>query len=243
MGRRLSLKDTTATTVATTMLNEVICRYGVPSGLHSDQGANLCSSVIYSLCELLGIATTRISAYHPEGNGQVVPFNCTLQSILAKTEDINQDTWDSQLPKVVFAYRTAVHEITGFTPYHLTFACPLQFLVDVMLGCVLLATLRSYPQFIQDAHKQMTASCNIAQQHLWAQHLHNKKLHDKDTTAVPFSAGDRVWLYIPVVSKGKTKKFTAFWKGPYTIVDKMGEINYKIQLIGSTHTLLCTEID
>ena len=86
------LKDTTATTVATTMLNEVICRYGVPSGLHSDQGANLCSSVIHSLCELLGIATTRISAYHPEGNGQVVPFNCTLQSILAKTVDTNQDT-------------------------------------------------------------------------------------------------------------------------------------------------------
>ena len=27
------LKDTTATTLATTMLNEVICRYSVPSGL------------------------------------------------------------------------------------------------------------------------------------------------------------------------------------------------------------------
>ena len=78
------LKDTTATTLVTTMLNEVICRYGVPSGLHSDQGANLCSSVIYSLCDLLGIATTRTSAYHPEGNGQVECFNCTLQSILAR---------------------------------------------------------------------------------------------------------------------------------------------------------------
>ena len=116
------LKDTTATTLATTMLNEVICRYGVPSGLHSDQGANLCSSVIYSLCDLLGIATTRTSAYHPEGNGQVERFNRTLQSILAKTVDTNQDIWDSQLPKVLFAYRTAVHETTGFTPFHLTFA-------------------------------------------------------------------------------------------------------------------------
>ena len=65
------LKDTTATTLATTILNEVICRYHVPGGLHSDQGANLCSSVIYSLSELLGIAVTRITAHHPEGNGQV----------------------------------------------------------------------------------------------------------------------------------------------------------------------------
>ena len=116
------LKDTTATTLATTILNEVICRYGVPSGLHSNQGANLCSNVIYSLCDLLGIATTRTSAYHPAGNGQVKRFNRTLQSILAKTVDANQDTWDSQLPKALFAYRTAVHETTGFTPFHLTFA-------------------------------------------------------------------------------------------------------------------------
>ena len=148
--------------------NEVICRYGVPSGLHSDQGANLCSSVIYSLCDLLGIATTRTSAYHPEGNGQVERFNRTLQSILAKTVDTNQDTWDSQLPKALFAYRTAVHETTDFTPFYLTFARSPQLPVDVMLGCVLPATLRSYPQFVQDAHKQMAAYCNIAQQHLQA---------------------------------------------------------------------------
>ena len=97
------LKDMTATTLATTMLNEVICRYDVPSSLHSDQGANLCSSVVYSLCELLGIATTRTSAYHLEGNGQVERFNRTLQSILAKTVDANQDTWDTQLLKALFA--------------------------------------------------------------------------------------------------------------------------------------------
>ena len=41
-------KDMTATTLATTILNEVIYGYGVPSGLHGDRGTNLCSSVIYS---------------------------------------------------------------------------------------------------------------------------------------------------------------------------------------------------
>ena len=69
------LKDTTATTLATVMLNEVVCRYGVPTSLHSDRGANLCRSVVYFLCELLGIATTRTSAYHPQCNGQVECFN------------------------------------------------------------------------------------------------------------------------------------------------------------------------
>ena len=47
-----------------------------------------------------------------------------------------------------------------------------------------------------------------------------------------------VWLYTPVVRKGNTKKFSSFWKGPYTIVDKVGPVNYKIQLVGGTQSLV-----
>ena len=74
---------------------------------------------------------TRTSAHHPQGNGQVKHFNHTLQSILAKIVDANQDTWDSQLPKALFANRTAVHKTTGFTTFYLPLPIP------VMLGCIL----------------------------------------------------------------------------------------------------------
>ena len=43
------LKDATTNTLVTIMLNEIVCRYGVLSSLHSDQGASLCSGVIQSL--------------------------------------------------------------------------------------------------------------------------------------------------------------------------------------------------
>ena len=39
------------------------------------------------------------------------------------------------------------------------------------------------------------------------------------------------------------QKFTSFWKGPYTIVDKIGEVNYKIQLIGDTQAFVVHRID
>ena len=91
---------------------------------------------------------------------------------------------------------------------------------------------------MQAAHRQMTASCSIAQQQLRVQHLRNKRLHDKHPTAEQFYVGDREWLYSPVVPQGYTKKFTSFWKGPYTIVDKTGDVNYKIQLIGGTQTFV-----
>ena len=92
-----ALKDTTANTLVIALLNEVICRYSAPCTLHSDQAANLCSSVIQCLCQLQSISTTRTSAYHSEDNGQVEHFDCTLEEILAKTVADNQHDWESHL--------------------------------------------------------------------------------------------------------------------------------------------------
>ena len=52
------LKETTSPTLAATLVDNVICRYGVPENLHSDQGPNLCSEVITKMCSLLGIERT-----------------------------------------------------------------------------------------------------------------------------------------------------------------------------------------
>lgn len=85
-----SLKSTDSETLARILIDEVICRYGVPSTLHSDQGANLTSNLISSLCDTLGITQTRTTAYHPQGNAQVERFNRTLEAMLAKIVSENQ---------------------------------------------------------------------------------------------------------------------------------------------------------
>ena len=232
------LKDTTANTLANVMLNEVVCRYGVLTYIHSDQGANLCSAVIKSLCQLLGITTMRTSAYHPEGNGQVERFNRTIEAILAKTVESDQHDWDSQLPKALFAYRIAIHESTSFTPYHLNFGRSPQLPVDLMLGRIQPNAVCSYPQFVQAVHQQLITSQNIVQEHLKSQHARQKALHDRHGTAEELQVGDRVWLYSLVLPRGGTKKFASLWKGPYTVVYKAGVVNYKIQLIGGTQTFV-----
>ena len=120
------IQSTDTQTLATIFVNEVICRYGTPSYLHSDQGTNFTSNLMAAVCDLLGIEQTRTSSYHPQGNGQVERFNRTLEAMLAKVVSDHQRDWDSHLPRVLFAYRTAIHETTGFTPFHVTwsFSCP-----------------------------------------------------------------------------------------------------------------------
>ena len=70
------LQETSSETLASILLNEVICRFGTPKVLHSDQGRNLCSNLISPSCDLLGIHRTNTTAHHPQGNGQT--YHCPI---------------------------------------------------------------------------------------------------------------------------------------------------------------------
>ena len=55
------VKSTDTEMLASLLVHEVICRYGLPSYLHSDQGANLTSNLMAAVCKHLGIEPVRIT--------------------------------------------------------------------------------------------------------------------------------------------------------------------------------------
>ena len=129
------LQVTDGLTLTSILMDEVICRYGVPQQLHSYQGSNLNAEVNQKLCRLLGIEHTRTTAYHPQGNGQVERFNRTVEAMLANMVGEHHSDWDKHLQKAIFTYRTSLHESTGYSPYLVNFGhSPPVLLVDVMLG-------------------------------------------------------------------------------------------------------------
>jgi len=156
------IKGTTTITLATILLNDIVCCYGVLTSLHSDQGANLCSGVIHSLCQVLGIMNIRTSAYHPQGNER---FNRTVEAMLSKMVDENQHDRDSQLLKALFAYRTAVHEATkiySIPPYFCSFFTTLCWCHPCQLQPSIIS---SYLQFVQEAHRQIKSSLENIYRH------------------------------------------------------------------------------
>lgn len=107
------LPNQEATTVAEVLVNNWICRYGVPIELHSDQGRNFESEVFRNVCELLGTRKTRTTPSHPQSDGMVERFNATLEKNLRMFVNDHQTDWDKHIPLFVLAYRSAVHETTG----------------------------------------------------------------------------------------------------------------------------------
>ena len=89
-------------TVAKKLVEEVVCRFGVPGQLHSDQGRNFESKVMAEMCRLLGINKTRTTPLNPKSDGLVERFNRTILDVMAKflQPHKNQRDWDGILPTV-----------------------------------------------------------------------------------------------------------------------------------------------
>ena len=109
------IKDKCADTVADVLVDKIILRFGMPLVIHSDQGREFENGLMKSLCNLLGYVKTRTAPYHPESER----FNRTCLMMLSMFVNDRRDNWHELLPFVMHAYRTSVHESTGYSPYRL----------------------------------------------------------------------------------------------------------------------------
>ena len=91
----------------------------MPLVIHSDQGREFENGLMKSLWLLLGCVKTRTAPYHPESDGMVERFNRTCLMMLSMFVNDRRDNWHKLLPFVMHAYRTSVHESTGYSPFRL----------------------------------------------------------------------------------------------------------------------------
>ncbi|XP_059291715.1 uncharacterized protein LOC132045191 [Lycium ferocissimum] len=106
--------------VADFIKNNLICRFGVPESIRTDNGANLNSHLMKGLCEQFKITHRNSTAYWPEMNGAVEAANKNIKRILRKVID-NCKNWHEKLPYALLVYRTTARTSTGATPYLLVY--------------------------------------------------------------------------------------------------------------------------
>ena len=77
------LADMEASSIARVVVNEIICRFGIPDTIHTDQGRNFESGLIRDICQLIDVKKTHTTPYHPESDGLVERLNRTLIDMLS----------------------------------------------------------------------------------------------------------------------------------------------------------------
>lgn len=216
-------KDQKATTVANLLLNKVFSRFGPPVVLHSDQGANFESNLMHELCDIMGIAKTRTTAYHPQCDGQVERQNRTLQDMLSAFVSDHGDDWDEWVDPVVFAYNTSRQESIGYSPYEVIFGRVPRMPLELELG-VPLHNPAKHTEYTRSTRRIINDIREIARNNLVkAREGQAKQTTERLGSWKPFSSGQAVWLKRP-----KKWKFGPKWIGPYTILHRLG-VNYKLK--------------
>ena len=103
------------------MWRAIICRFGIPRALVSDNGKQFDNAKFRDFCAELRIKNYYSSPAHPQSNGQAEVTIRTLKAALkTKLEDL-KGNWVEYLPEVLWAYRTTQKSATRETPFALAF--------------------------------------------------------------------------------------------------------------------------
>ena len=199
------IKDKCADTVADVLVNKIILRFGMPLVIHSDQGPEFENGLMKSLCNLLGCVKTRTAPYHPESDGMVERFNRTCLMMLSMFVNDRRDNWNELLPFVMHAYRTSVHESTGYSPFRLMMGEECSLPQDVSTDE--LRTNREhdvaphhFATWVQDA---LEVAYDHVRHSLHRTAIRRKRLYDVKAVNRKFPVGSWVLRYYPPAAQKK----------------------------------------
>lgn len=98
------LKSITVEKIVKFCYNNIICQYGIPHKIVSDNGLQFDCPEFRKFCEDLGIKKSFSVVIHPQANGQVEAINKILKQNLKTKLDEHKGAWPEELPNVLWAY-------------------------------------------------------------------------------------------------------------------------------------------
>ncbi|XP_042418938.1 uncharacterized protein LOC122007191 [Zingiber officinale] len=99
----------------------ILCKFGIPHKLVSDNGRQFQGQRIQAWCKGFGITQAFTSVAYPQSNGQTEIINREIVRGLKVKLDYVRGNWVEELPSILWAYRTTPRESTGLTPFHLVY--------------------------------------------------------------------------------------------------------------------------
>ena len=99
----------------------IVCKFGVPRVLVSDNGRQFDNTPFREFCEQLGIKNHYSSPSHSWANGQAKVANRSLLKILKTRLKGAKALWPDKLLGILWAYRTTVRTPTWETPFKLAY--------------------------------------------------------------------------------------------------------------------------
>ena len=212
--------------------------YGAVELQVHDNGPEFVNSVLSHLSRMLGIQDLRSTAYRPVANSAIERAHRTINAVFAKTINGSQRDWHEQTKYVCFAYNTARHSSTLFSPFYLVFLREPRVGIDLFLD-------RSEPgyqttdEYSEKVQERMQKAYQIVSDQLRVTFDRAKRRYDQRVHAVHFPLNSYVWFFCPRLTAGRGRKFRKLTDGPFRIVRILNDVNYVIQKVPGSRLQIC----
>ena len=157
-----------------------------------------------------------------------------VEAHLSKFANHNQRDWDQHLPFLMMAYRSAVHDTTGNTPARMMLGRDLKLSVDLCFGRPEEEPIESTSDYVTTLQEKLERIHHFAREHQGLMSERMKQRYDLSLRCPQLKAGDAVWLHNPQRKKGLSPKLQRTWQGLFTVIKRLNDLVYRIQLRSST---------
>jgi transposase InsO family protein len=132
-------------------IKSIICSFGVPNRIITDNRSQFTSGAFQGYCEDLGIQICYASVAHPESNGQVERANAKiLKGLKTCTYDglkKHGKKWIDELLCALWGNRTSPSRATGKMPFFMVYGVEVVLPPEVTMGSL---RVKTYDEATQD---------------------------------------------------------------------------------------------
>ena len=214
----------------------IVCRFGIPRSIVSDNGPQFDSRVYQDFWQELKIRNLYSTPRYPQSNGQAEASNRTLLTAPKKRLDSAKGKWVEELPGVLWAYRTTARKPIGISPFALTYRMEVVIPTEIGLPTIRIATPES--ENVESVARELDVSDELREVATIQIVSYQRRLansYNKRVKPRVFHPGDIVLRKVFENTADPTVgKFQPNWEGPYVVTRPGGSGSYAIDKTDGT---------
>jgi hypothetical protein len=208
---------------AVAFLKSIVCRFGVPSHIITDNGTQFKSWLFQEYCEGIGTQLCFASVAHPKSNGLAERANTEiLRGLKTHTYDRLKKhgaNWVNELPCVLWGNRTTPIRDTGETPFFLVYGAEACLPPEIILGS---SRVQSFDESMQEQLRR--EDVDLIDEHRWQAAIRNARYnqalrpyHQRFVHSRELRIGDLVLRR--VLNQEGLYKLSPSWEGPFKVME------------------------
>nr|GEZ65512.1 reverse transcriptase domain-containing protein [Tanacetum cinerariifolium] len=216
--------------------DNIICRFGIPGEIISDNGKQLVDNPFKDWCDKLNITQHFAWVKHPQSNGLVERANRSLgEGIKARPGEGNKN-WVKELSHVLWAYRTMVKSSHDDTPFSLTYGTE-----AVISAEIRMPTYHTTAVDVANNDKELRLNLDLLEERRKLAAINEArskakmtKYYNSRVRGVAFQPRNFVYRSNDASHAAAGGKLGPKWESPYEVTDALGNGDYKLRSMDGT---------